>query len=395
MIAAIVLLPNVGKTQADRLQGAPWTDALLAAYSRHYTAGSKPDTGEALEQPEWDVSDPDIEEPESEDGLGGLLPEKLRDYVNLGFLVEVESFYERSKPHAEKIDKSGDLEISSVELAVDVQATEQFGGHVLFEWAKNECAKTSEAFIHFRSDPAGRPDGPLDIRWYASAGKMVLPFGYYESIFIGSPMTQDLGEATAKGGIVGVYHDWWNAAAGIFNGKVNETGHDRILNGYVGVARLILPEDAVSGVHMQIGASYTSNIAHSDELDGFVEEAFESNTVADGVPGFGGFLTLSWQERCYLEAEYVAALKSFKEDAAFEPAAWSFEFALRPMDPLKVGLRYGGSHRSLDFLPTTQYGICAVLALGDHITVAVEYLTETFDNNDEANRFTSQVTLEF
>ena len=135
--------------------------------------------------------------------------------------------------------------------------------------------------------------------------------------------------------------------------------------------------------------------ADSNELTDFFDDEFGTDTLIDRVDGISAFLSLSFKELFYLEAEWVSALDNFKEEKRFEPKAWNLELAFRPLETMELGLRYSGSDDALDFLPETQIGVIAAYEIFANTSIGIEYLYEEFENNDKINRVTTQLGVQF
>jgi hypothetical protein len=156
-----------------------------------------------------------------------------------------------------------------------------------------------------------------------------------------------------------------------------------------------------------IGVSYISNIADSDDLAEFFDEEIDlvdPIEIEDYVAGFSSFLSVSFMNRFFFEAEYVGAVESFEEDENFKPKAWNFEFAFIPIEDFVVAVRYAGSSDTLavtllpvtlNFLPDTQVGICGIYEIFNNTSIGLEYLYEEFENDDEVVTITTQLAVEF
>lgn len=239
------------------------------------------------------------------------------------------------------------------------------------------------------------PDLSCNSPWYASVGKLKLPFGYFESHFINDLLTENLGESTETAVVAGIHNPFVNIAAGIFNGDLDKAGNDNRIENYVAAGIFTLPEDIFPDVDLMAGVSYTSNIADSDDLADFFDEEFGSDTIIDYVSGFSSFLSVSLMDRFFFEAEYVGAIESFEENKNFKPKTWDFQFAVKPMEDIEVAVLYGGSSDTLNFLPDTQYGIAGFYEIVNNTSIGLEYLYEKFDNDDKVNRLTTQLAVEF
>ncbi len=330
--------------------------------------------------------------------IEGVLQEKpflgkWADRVTFSGLIEVEAGYEHldaADPGIED-EESSDLVLATVELGINAVIAEHVSGHILFLWEEDETEPVDidEGFILL--------DGKDVVPLYLNAGKMYVPFGYFESHFISDPLTLEIGETNESAVRAGFFHPWLDLSLTAYNGEVDEIGEDDHIKGFVGSVRFMVPEDTVPGLGLAFGASYISNIADSDGLEGETP-----GEIADYVAGLGSFLSVSYQDRFFLEAELITALDKFKAGElsfdggnALEPKAWNFELAVLPMDDLKVAVRYEGGDDLGDFLPDTQFGAVVSHGLFENTALSLEYLYGEFENDDERNLLTAQLGIEF
>jgi hypothetical protein len=100
-----------------------------------------------------------------------------------------------------------------------------------------------------------------------------------------------------------------------------------------------------------------------------------------------------------IELEYMAAADDFGKTPAlghdFEPSAWNAEVAFAPMEDLEIAARYGGSNDTLNMLPETQYGVVAAYGIFENTSLALEFMHNQFENDDEENNITAQLAIEF
>lgn len=339
--------------------------------------------------------------------------EDLEEYIQrieFSGTIEVEAVYEQIKPKVGKKEDHSDLTLATVDFAIDALINDRMKTHVLFEYEDDEDVEedliVDEAIILFQAEEVCVPDLSCNSPWYASVGKLTVPFGYFESNFISGPLTEDLGETKETAVIAGIYNPFINIAAGVFNGDTDKAGNSNRIESYVAACTFTLPEDVSPNVGLMIGVSYISNIADSDELADFFIEEFDPDPIAitDYVAGFSSFLSISFMNRLFIEAEYVGAVESFEEDKNFEPKAWNFEVAFIPIEDFEVIVRYGGSSDTLpvtllpdteNFLPDKQVGICGIYEIFNNTSISLEYLHEEFENDDEVVTITTQLAVEF
>jgi hypothetical protein len=324
--------------------------------------------------------------------------EDLEEYIKrieFSGAIEVEASYEQIKPKVGEKEDSSDLTLATVDFAIDALITDRMRTHILFEYEDDEDFIVDEAIIHYQAKEVYVPDLSYNSPWYANIGRLTIPFGYFESLFISGPLTEDLGETKETAVIAGIYNPFINIAAGVYNGDIDKTGNSDRIESYVAACRFTLPEDISSNVGLMIGVSYISNIADSDELADFFDEELGTDEIIEYVAGFSSFLSVSLMNRFFFKAEYVGAVESFEEDKNFEPKAWNFEVAFIPIEDLEVAVRYGGSSDTLNFLPDTQVGICGIYEIFNNTYIGLEYLYEEFENDDEVVAITTQLAVEF
>jgi hypothetical protein len=350
---------------------------------------------EALEIPEKAETSDIIEDEDAED---------LEEYIKrieFSGAIEVEAVYEQIKPKVGEKEDYSDLTLATVDFAIDALITDRVRTHILFEYEDDEDFIVDEAIIHYQAKEVYVPDLSYNSPWYANIGRLTIPFGYFESLFISGPLTEDLGETKETAVIAGIYNPFINIAAGVFNGDIDKEGNNDRIESYVAACRFTLPKDISPNVGLMIGVSYISNIADSDELADFFEEEF-GDTIFDYVAGFSSFLSVSIMNRFFFEAEYVGAVESFEEDKNFEPKAWNFEVTYIPIEDVEVAVRYGGSADTLpvtllpdthNLLPDTQVGICVIYEMFNNTSIGLEYLYEEFEYYEEIGKDTEVVTI--
>ena len=344
---------------------------------------------EALEIPEKAETSDIIEDEDVED------LEKYIQGIEFSGTIEVEAGYEQIKPKVGEKEDSSDLTLATVDFAIDALITDRVRTHILFEYEDDEDFIVDEAIIHYQAKEVFVPDLSYNSPWYANIGRLTIPFGYFESLFINGPLTEDLGETKETAVIAGIYNSFINIAAGVFNGDIDKSENDDHIESYVATGMFTIPEDIAPNVGLMAGVSYISNIADSDDLAEFFFEEFGTDEIIEYVAGFSSFLSVSIMDRFFFKAEYVGAVESFEEDKNFEPKAWNFEVAFIPIEDLEVAVRYGGSSDTLNFLPDTQVGICGIYEIFNNTSIGLEYLHEEFENDDEVVTITTQLAVEF
>jgi len=372
-------------------------------------------TQSEAKEPAKTVPKSKLKEPKKPGGVKGIrkryeVLDKIRDGIHFSGTVEVEAGYEKSEPAQGDSENSSDIVLATAELGVDAAITDRVKAHVLFSYEDDEDVVIDEAYIAINSDAVCEPDEACKAPWYAGAGKLYVPFGSFESHFLSDPLTLELGETRETAALAGVWNDWVNVAAGVFNGDINETGKDDHIAKFFAAGFFSLPEETVSAFELRAGVSYISDISDSNGLTDFMSEEFTTESeVTDEEPevipfddevqayvqGFSAFISATFAEKFTVEAEYMGALDAYKENPNFKPQSWNFEFAFTPIEVLELAIRYGGSDKTLNFLPDTQYGGCIRYSLFENTSLALEYMYGEFENDDKEHSVTAQLAVEY
>ncbi len=323
------------------------------------------------------------------------------DRITISGAIEAEAGFvntDYDDPGSDDVDSS-DIVLSTVELGVDAEIHKHVSGHILFLYEEGEDIVVDEGFITI--------DGKDVVPLYLNAGQIYLPFGQFESHMITDPLTLDLGETSDSAVQVGFANDIIDASVVVFNGDIDESDEDDdTIASYAAGITFSLPDGSIPNVGLSAGVSYISNIADTDGFEGFLEA---SDQVEDHVAGVGAFVSLSFMDMIFIEAEYIGALDDFEDgdigDAFDEgdeskPSAMNVELAVALLENLELAVRYGTTDDIKggiddESLPETQYGITAAYGLFDSTTLALEYLKSDYENDDEETVITAQLAIEF
>ena len=321
------------------------------------------------------------------------IPEAWAEKVSLSGLVEVEAGYENLDPDVGSNEETSDIVLATVELAINADITKHVSGHIQFLYEEDETPFGIEGGVI-------TIDGEDVIPLFVSAGQMYVPFGNFNSFFISDPLTLELGETIESAITVGVHNDYFEFAATAFNGDIDKTGDDNMIQTFVINAIGSLPENAIPDLSLSAGVSYLSNIADSDTLQD--SDGVDSASIDEHVDGLNGFISLSFMDRLFLEGEYVGALRSFEAgELAFDrgkkmaPRVWNVEAAVTVLEGMEIRAKYEGSDDCGDLFPESQFGGVIGAEIFEHTFFAVEYLYGMFKNDDERQMVTVQLAAEF
>ena len=318
------------------------------------------------------------------------------DRIQISGVIEVEANYQTVDDNDPATDDedSSDVDLATVELAIDARIVDHVDGHVLFKYEEDDVF-VDEGFITLTGSEA--------FPAYLIAGRQYVPFGNYDSHFVTDPNTLVLGE-TNEGALVLGYRiggDLVDIAVGAFNSKIGEAGDDDMIDGYVAS----VSAQPLEG--LTLGVSYISDLTSSDSFSETVTDRDsdgEVDPVEKMVAGWSAFVTFEFLDRFRLIGEYTAALDEFvageiydnTETLAREPSAWNVEFGVMVIDALELAVRYGGSDDGGEFLPETQYGGVVNWGFFDNTNLALEYMHDEYENDgNEVETITAQLAVEF
>lgn len=292
-------------------------------------------------------------------------------------------FYDPATPDTDE----SDIVLAKMELGVDMDISEYVKGHILFLWEEDD---TPEVVVDEGTITLSEFEYPV----YVTAGRMVIPFGAFNSHFVSDPLTLQIGETKEAAVLVGYGEDLFDVSLGIFNGDIDETGEDNKIKNFVASA-IFTPD--VGDVDLSVGLSYIFNIADSNGL----EAAVLANvaTIADYVGGLGAFVSVAFMDFA-IEAEYIGATDDFAAGELLatkkaEPNAYNIEIAYAITEDLEVAAKYEGTDEVGNLFPEDQYGVAASYGLFEGTTIALEYLHGEFENKDEVDTITAQLAIEF
>ncbi len=313
------------------------------------------------------------------------------DRIGVSGLVEVEAGYGKvdfDDPAIEDEDSS-DVDLATVELAVDAKIHAHVDGHVLFKYEDDDLF-VDEGYIAL--------DGGERCGGYVIAGKQYVPFGNFETHFVTDPNTLVLGETNEGAAVAGYrfFGEKLDLSAGAFNGDAQEAGDDDHINSFVAAVKA----NPFQG--LDLGISYTSNLAAADSFDD-ADILPDPENLDALVAGWSAFVTLRFLERFKLVGEYVAALDDFEageiytgDTRARKPSAWNTELGVALLENLELAVRYGGADDGADFLPETQCGAVVNWGFFDHTNLALEYLHDEFeDDYQQVDTVTAQLAVTF
>ncbi len=308
-----------------------------------------------------------------------------------------------------------DIALSTFELGLDMDINRYAKGHVTLLYEEDEDAdrlRVDEATLLL--------GGTEDTKgFYLLAGKYCPHFGELNTWFVSDPVTQvvfEAGETALEAGFEG---EWVSLGAGVYHGDIEDDFEDDgRINGFFGDVNIHNPEGTLGGVNLLMGLSYINNVADSDTLQDEVQDINIDgalNDLDDTVGGVAAYFVCEFGIYSF-GAEYITALDDFRAGEMgysvnrvgtamkTKPSAYNLELAMRPIEPLQVGLRYEGTSDMYGLVPEKQYGIVGNYDLFENMTLSGEFLHGEYDEDnqdgtgmiaDDRNLFTVKLAVEF
>lgn len=281
-----------------------------------------------------------------------------------------------------------DIILRKIELGLDSQINERTAMHILLEHEDGDGGM---------SVTEGNINLDLTNGWYLMGGKIVVPFGIYETHMITDSLTKPLGEAhedallIGYGGNEGIYGSIF-----AFNGDTIETstslkGNDSAKHFGANAGYIFSSDDMT----LDIGLDYTSSIGDADTLfeslsintDTDGDTQTDTATLNDHVSGIACHAVFSNGPLSAI-VEYLRADKFETGELAFngqgaEPSAANIEAAYA-FEWATVALAYQATDDALALgLPKTRILAGVSKDLFENTTLKVEYAKdEDYDSTD-------------
>ena len=307
----------------------------------------------------------------------------LPDGLEFSGVVEVEAGYN----HSDDGDES-DIALATVELAVGWQFDDWVRADVVVLYEDGEDIELDQGFITF----GNTEEFPL----FLQVGRMYVPFGNFDSLFVSDPIVLELGDAQEDAALLGFEQGGFSASVSVFNGDVETEGENHIENAVLAASYSIQNENS----SVAFGASWIRNIMDSDGLTGVLDDAGYA-TTDDDTGGLNAWVSATLG-RATLIAEYVKVLDSISVDGVdtgVEPESLNLELGFAFSDRLEIAGKFEKSRDVEDWFAETRYGVVCNLALREtdfySAGISLEYMRENFDGGGDADLVTMQLGLEF
>ncbi len=291
-------------------------------------------------------------------------------------------------------NKESDIDLTSVELGIDVELNDWLSGFFLMKWEDDE----SRVFV----DEGGIILGNVEIYGASlTAGKLYVPFGVYETNLISDPLTLELGETREGAAVIDVAAGGFYGSLYTFNSAVNKINKDDdMIDAFGATVGYAMETEAVA---FDLSAGWISNLTSSGGFSGYLDDnGLEVDDHTNGVAVSAVVAVADFS----LIAEYVAALDSkYEKGNNDKPSAWGLElgydFELLERDA-NVAVSYQGTDEAVFLgLPDNRISAGVSYALHENLALALEasrakdYSVAKGGSGKNAEAVIATLTLEF
>lgn len=325
--------------------------------------------------------------PVASDMESHVIPQEIWKKLDVGFLMEVEGF-------AAKVgdENESDITLATVELTVDAEVVDGVAAHLGLLWEEDDTEENilDEGYVTFGATES--------IPFYATAGKMYLPFGNFESAFISDPLTLELAEINQSAAMAGFGVSWVDLTAGAFNGDFEEGASDNAIDDAF-ASITFTPIDGLA-----FGAYWLSDVLETDGSEDFVDGAIVAGYAYETIGGAGAFLNMQIGSVA-LNVEYVTAIEEIDlPGGGLQPMAYNIEASMPIVEKLSAGVKLEGSddfYSEFTGTPTSkwadwQMGFVVSYEFNEHVILSGEYLhADGLDNDESGDTATMQIALVF
>ena len=200
-----------------------------------------------------------------------------------------------------------DIDLTTLELGIDVALTDFFSGFALMKWEEDG---DEGVFL----DEGGVTLGNVDKYGVAvTAGKLYVPFGVFETGMISDPLTLESGETREGAAIVDFVSGGFYGAAYIFNSAINNDVDDDMIDAFGVNAGYAFEVDEMS---FDVTIGWVSNMTSSGGFTAYLDDGdisllddYSAGATVSAVIGIADF-TLFGEYLTALDSDYLAAENS-------------------------------------------------------------------------------------
>ncbi|MBU0991047.1 MAG: LbtU family siderophore porin [Proteobacteria bacterium] len=217
------------------------------------------------------------------------------DQIAINSIIEIETCYHENY---QKEDTS-DIGLAKAEIGISSVFSDSINGYVLLAWDEEEDVfSIDDAVINLAC--------PQFSGISMSAGKLVVPFGRFETYMISDPMTLELAETRNTALQLSAEKNGMYGSAYVFNGKVDEAREN----------------DIIKCFGLNTGWTLEMDDLNLDMCLGFINNLPESGNISDTIKeneweikGYMGGLSFYGKVQfkgLILIGEYITGLEDFK-----------------------------------------------------------------------------------
>lgn len=322
---------------------------------------------------------------------------RIGKYVSVSGLLEGDLVFSGDYAGSD----TSEITLSTVELGFDVALAEWANAYTLLKYeGEDDDFFLDEAYLTLGKTEA--------FPAFLTVGKMVTPFGDYNTNMLQDPFTQTLGEINEGSIVLGYARNGMTVSAFAYNG-VDELGDNKKINGFGLGLRYDLEQEV--GLNLSVGAGWVDNLASAGGIsDALPRTEDDEPQLTDSVAGLNLHAGASYGAFS-AQAEYTAALDSFDaadlsfRDSGAQPAALNGELAystaIQGVDTVfALGVQKTWESLGLE-LPELRYSAAVAVTILEGATVTLEYfLDEDYDlgdggTGDDGYGFTTRLAYEF
>jgi hypothetical protein len=226
-------------------------------------------------------------------------------------VMESEFSYTMNEDNSES-----DLYLGKVELSADASLDSHFSGHLLFAYEHGE-----------NDENIALDEGSVYIKFpliSLSLGRVVIPFGIYDSHFVTDPFTLEMGELKQNAISISSSYSIVEACVALYNSRVSIDGEDNShIRDFSAMIKGSTPEDALSGkASISLGISFISNSAGLESIKDMLGES----AIVKRVAGINGFASLNIM-RLFLNGEVIQTLDDLETISGekIKPSSFNIE----------------------------------------------------------------------
>lgn len=288
-------------------------------------------------------------------------------------------------------DSESDFYLGTMELSIDPSLGSNVLGHllVLYEYGEND-----ENFVLDEGDVSLKIPFVKNVEFSTSLGKLVIPFGEFNSHFVTDSYVLEMGETKQHAFGLSLNHEIIQICSTIYRDRLCVDGRNNSqVNAFALKLKGSVPQSLFGErASISLGGSFISNIAGTDDL----ANKFIETTLLKRVSGLNGFVSLNAMG-VFLSAETIMALDDIEtsDGEVQKPKSINIElgYAL-PNMPVEIAGKYENLSYSEDAKTKRFGGVLSVGIFSDTAKINLEML-RTDEGDAKYTSIAGQLAIEF